>query len=129
MSDHKAMSCRIRIQSSVDLGNVSLDYDHVGMNTPVEFMKKISVIDKFVTSRLNGICEQNNTIVLSTEEEEHFQDAEKCCFCNRDLGDDRVRDHDHYTGKYFGEAHNECNLEAKQTKITIPCFFTFQIMT
>ena len=46
--------------------------------------------------------------MLSDEEEQQFQCTENCCFCNKTLGDDRVRDHDHYTGKYFSAAHNHC---------------------
>ena len=99
------------------------------MDTPVKFMKRLSVIDKLVTIKLKEIRDKNKTIVLTREKEEHFQDAEKCCFWNRDLEDDRVRDHDHYTGKYFGAAHNSCNLKAKQTKITFHVSFTMQIMT
>ena len=39
------------------------------------------------------------------------------------LKDDRVRDHDHFTGKYFGAAHDSCNKKAKDSQIKIPCFF------
>ena len=39
-----------------------------------------------------------------------------------ELGDDRVRDHCHFTGKYRGPAHNECNLLLKKDK-TIPVGF------
>ena len=33
----------------------------------------------------------------------------------------KVRDHCHYTGKYRGALHNECNLKLKRTR-TIPVF-------
>ena len=41
------------------------------------------------------------------------------------LSEDRVRDHDHFTGKYFGAAHSVCNtiLIAKDSHPNIPCFF------
>ena len=38
-------------------------------------------------------------------EETDFQKQELCIFCNKNLNDNRVRDHDHYTGKYESGAH------------------------
>ena len=37
-------------------------------------------------------------------------------FCGFELGDDRVRDHCHLTGKFRGAAHNECNLNYSFTR-------------
>ena len=34
----------------------------------------------------------------------------------------KVRDHDHYTGKFSGAAHSLCNLRYS-TQIDIPAFF------
>ena len=79
VSDHKAMSYRLRIMTNVNIG-IPLDSDNVGMDTPVKFMKRLSVIDKLVTIKLKEIRDKNKTIVLTREKEEHFQDAEKCCF-------------------------------------------------
>ena len=44
-------------------------------------------------------------------------------FCNKELGTDKAKDHDHFTGKYFGAAHSICNLKVKDTYVTIPCIF------
>ena len=38
------------------------------------------------------------------------------------LGNDRVRDHCHYTGRYRGPAHNSCNLKYRKPK-SISVFF------
>ena len=45
-----------------------------------------------------------------------------CFTCGEELGSDKVRDHCHYTGKYRGALHSECNLRLKRTR-TIPVFF------
>ena len=38
--------------------------------------------------------------------------------CNEELGEDRVRDHFHLSGKFRGAAHEVCNLKCK-----VPTFF------
>ena len=39
-----------------------------------------------------------------------------------DVGDNKVRDHCHVTGKYRGSAHWNCNINLKLTKI-VPVIF------
>ncbi|GBN99917.1 hypothetical protein AVEN_148076-1, partial [Araneus ventricosus] len=53
---------------------------------------------------------------------EEFQKATHCNLCKKWLGKDRVRDHDHLSGKYRQALHNKCNLQLKQRKM-IPCIF------
>ena len=45
-----------------------------------------------------------------------------CFYCNKKLGEDVVRDHDHFNGKFRGYAHNICNLNAK-IPIFVPLYF------
>ena len=54
---------------------------------------------------------------LSREEEQSFQQTQDCHICNLSLGTNRVRDHDHLTGKYRGAAHNQCNLAFRFPKL------------
>ena len=39
-----------------------------------------------------------------------------CHICNEELGEDRVRDHCHLSGKFRGSAHKICNLKYKVSK-------------
>ena len=41
-----------------------------------------------------------------------------CHICNEELGEDRVRDHCHLSGKFRGAAHEVCNQKYK-----VPTFF------
>ena len=43
---------------------------------------------------------------MSAKDEERFQSSNKCWICNKliDLGDNKVKDSDHITGKYRGSA-------------------------
>ena len=63
---------------------------------------------------------------MTKNDEKDFANATCCSFCKKPLNGDKVRDHDHLTGKYRGAAHNKCNLEEgkKRTRhYTIPVFF------
>ena len=59
------------------------------------------------------ICEKNQEMEITEAEEKHFEECKKCHICNRDFceKDAKVRDHDHYTGKYRGAAHKKCNID------------------
>ena len=67
---------------------------------------------------------------LTNEEEQQFQEATKCFYCERGFNlynlegilEPKVTDHCHLSGKYRGAAHNTCNLNAKLNK-TIPVIF------
>ena len=49
-----------------------------------------------------------------------------CHIFNQDLGEDKVRDHCHFTGQYRGAAHNKCNLMCKKPKILPVIFHNLQ---
>ena len=55
---------------------------------------------------------------MPAEDEERFQSSIKCWICNKlfDVGENKVRDHCHITGKYRGSAHWSCNINLKLTK-------------
>ena len=58
------------------------------------------------------------------EEEERFQLANSCWICDKlfDVGDDKVRDHCHITGKYRGASHWSCNINLKMSKKILVIF-------
>ena len=51
-----------------------------------------------------------------------FKKSTQCWICNGLLGEDKVRDHCHFTGKFRGAAHSSCNFKFKKPKFT-PVFF------
>ena len=64
----------------------------------------------------------NEKIIITDEEEKEFNKASDCWICGEYLGNDRVRDHCHYTGRYRGPAHNSCNLKYSKPN-NVPVFF------
>ena len=57
----------------------------------------------------------NKELIMTTQEEEIYNNSQSCWICNEELNTDKVRDHCHITGKFRGAAQNRCNL-----KLTIP---------
>ena len=55
--------------------------------------------------------EKTESIVMTPEDQEDFDEATHCHIRHELMGVDRVRDHDHVSGKYRGAAHSECNLQ------------------
>ena len=60
----------------------------------------------------------NKNLVMSEKDEQRFHSSNKCWMCDKllDVGDNKVRDHRHITGKYRGSAHWSCNIKLKLTK-------------
>ena len=56
-------------------------------------------------------------IMYRKEDKENYEKSTHCYICEGELGEDKVRDHCHFTGRYRGATHNECNL-----KLRIPDF-------
>ena len=56
----------------------------------------------------------NKAIIMTQEDEDHFRDTNICWFCEKEILDNKVRDHCHLTGKYRGPAHYYCNINVKQ---------------
>ncbi|CAH3172567.1 unnamed protein product [Porites lobata] len=65
-------------------------------------------------------------MLITKEEKISFKQAEYCSLCEEELGEDRVRDHCHFTGKYRGAAHNECNLRCRKPRVLPVIFHNLQ---
>ena len=60
---------------------------------------------------------------MTEDQIEEFNLATECYICKKELNNDRLRDHCHFTGKYRGPAHNKCNLNFKDKVNFVPIFF------
>ena len=60
----------------------------------------------------------NKNLVMSEKDEQRFHSSNKYWICDKllDVGDNKVKDHCHITGKYRGSAHWSCNIKFKLTK-------------
>ena len=58
-------------------------------------------------------------MIFGKEEAARFKRETKCWIYNEEFdGDDKVKDHCHFTGRYRGAAHNECNLNYRKPNFT-----------
>ena len=63
---------------------------------------------------------EEKEMIFTEEDRKQFNKASDCWICGEELGNDRVRDHCHFTGRYRGPAHNRCNLKyRKPTNISV----------
>ena len=46
----------------------------------------------------------------------------RCYYCNENLGEDVIRDHDNLNDIFRGYAHNKCNLQANNNFVPIYAF-------
>ena len=65
---------------------------------------------------------ENKDMIFTPENEKEFINASNCWICGEEMGNDRVRDHCHFTGKFRGAACNSCNLKLRRQN-NISVFF------
>ena len=91
--------------------------------TKPEGANAIDVFIKWLEEDVKAIANIEPKEMIFTEEDiKHFNNASDCWICGEELGNDRVRDHCHFTGRYRGPAHNKCNLKYRKPK-NISVFF------
>ena len=66
----------------------------------------------------------NENLVMFEKDEQIFQSSNMCWICDKlfGVGDNKVRDHCHVTGKYRGSAHCSCNINLRLTKKVLVIF-------
>ena len=91
---------------------------------PVIIFKGDDCVNKFIwwvinqNKRIKEIITNhfNKELIMTTQDEEIYNNSQICWICNEELNTDKVRDHCHITGKFRGAAHNQCNLKLKIPK-------------
>ena len=61
-------------------------------------------------------------MIFGKEEADRFNKTTKCWICEKELGEDKVRDHCHYTGRFRRAACNKCNLKFRKPNF-VPVVF------
>ena len=82
----------------------------------------VSKLAKVTNKIYNDFYRRPIPLKLTKQEQISFDKAKTCHICNKQLINDKVRDHCHFTGQYRGAAHNSCNLQCRKPMI-IPVIF------
>ena len=66
-------------------------------------------------------------IIMTEKDEEDFEIINLCRFCEKEIIDNKDRNHCHLTGKYKGPAHSICNFNVtqKQSNFILSIFHKF----
>ena len=91
--------------------------------TKPEDADAMDVFIKWLEEDIKAIANiEGKEMIFTEEDRKHFNNASDCWICGEELGNDRVRDHCHFTGRYRGPAHNRLNLKYRKPK-NISVFF------
>ena len=91
--------------------------------TKPEDADAMDVFIKWLEEDVKAIANiKEKEIIFTEEDRKQFNKASDCWICGEYLGNDKVRDHCHFTGRYRGPAHNSCNLKYRKPK-SISVFF------
>ena len=91
--------------------------------TKPEGANAIDVFIKWLEEDVKAIANiEEKEMIFTEEDRKHFNNASDCWICGEELGNDKVRDHCHFNGRYRGPAHNKCNLKYRKPK-NISVFF------
>ena len=78
--------------------------------TKPEDANAIDVFIKWLEEDVKAIANiEEKEIIFTEEDRKQFNKASDCWICGEYLANDRVRDHCHFTGRYRGPVHNNCN--------------------
>lgn len=126
-STHENISFGMYLKCSVDKYTKPYEFRRRSLTDSNEdwasaFMTKLDEYADYIYDLLKV----NETMVLSKKDEVNFMVATHCHICEQPIHDglkDKVRDHDHLTGKYRGAAHKGCNLNYNHKNFKIPVIF------
>ncbi|VDI48620.1 Hypothetical predicted protein [Mytilus galloprovincialis] len=104
-----------------------IKYAHGDYKDPVVYCgedaakKFVQCIEEEVRA-IAKLYKEKKPMEMTDDDKANFEASTHCHICGDALGGDKVRDHDHLTGKYRGAAHNQCNLDFQLPK-HVPIFF------
>ena len=97
-------------------------FSYVGDDAAEKYVEKVMQIFNKITYKIH--LNEKKKPILNGHEEDEFQKANECYICGEEFKErEKVREHNHLSGKYRGASCQSCNTkEGKATKL-IPVFF------
>jgi hypothetical protein len=123
LKEHKMMAWGYKVVGEV--GNWGLESKSL-----IDLGKTETLEESFVLSLMGTLSKIENILKndlpmsdLTDEEAAAHTNAKQCMFCGNALSGDKVKDHNHLTGKYRGASHRVCNLLYSKKCNFVPIFF------
>lgn len=130
---HIGASFKILVVSDIPL---SIPYEEVdkyythsiiykGIDANDEYIRKIQELEGILVNDMKTAQELNKdfrTMKISKKQLEEFKTSTHCWVCNSAFKGNKVKHHNHFTGKYHSPLCTNCNIQIKDT-IKIPVFF------
>ena len=115
---HRPCGFMINVVNSID--GSSEPFLYRGEDCMDVFVQKMIEIKDRIMNRMK----ESKEIIMRANDWRDFKTAKQCFICGNDFkdGDKKVRDHCHFTGKYRGCAHDDCNLQFSMRYYKIPVF-------
>ena len=64
-------------------------------------------------------------MIMTRHDKLVYDDSTLCHICNEELGEDRVRDHCHQSGKFRGATHEVCKHKIEGSNVFPSCISQF----
>ena len=115
---HRPCGFMIHVVNSID--GSSEPFLYRGEDCMDVFVKKMIEVKDSIMNKMK----ENKEIIMRADDWRDFKTAKNCFICGKDFKEDdkKVRDHCHFTGKYRGTAHDDCNLQFSMRYYKIPVF-------
>ena len=115
---HKPCGFMINLVNSID--NSSEPFLYRGEDCMDVFVQKMIEVKEKVMDKMK----ENKPMLFNNNNQIDFNNATHCFICGNafEAGDVKVRDHCHFTGRYRGCAHQDCNLQFSMRYYKIPVF-------
>ena len=115
---HRLCGFMINVVSSID--GSAKPFLYRGEDCMNVFVKKTIEVKDKIMNRMR----ENKDIIMRSNDWRDFKTATKCFICGKDFKevDKKVGDHCHFTGKYRGCAHDDCNLQFATRYYKVPVF-------
>lgn len=119
-TEEERLICDGRVQL-IKVGDPQWTDEENARRVMKEFFRQLTKLKSEIAER---VLKHQYPISMTAEDEQRFLSSEKCHFCRKPLGEDRVRDHDHLLpgNNFRGAAHSNCNLQANLKNWKIPVF-------
>ncbi|XP_073231598.1 uncharacterized protein [Porites lutea] len=115
----KGFTFPVKIRDITKFESINPDLPEEDEDIAKIFVEKLTEATRGI---YNDFYRKPKPLILSKDEQKSFNKAEFCHICNKELLEDKVRDHCHFTGQYRGAAHNSCNLNCRKP-LVLPVIF------